>query len=159
MNPRNWIRSLMIAAAFAGMILLDEYLAVYVPAMAARLTLVLGFTFVAGFLWRQYRASLPQSIHTSIEGAHTENITTLDVQAISEITTALEHLRSVRLLLEISNNHGQPLPRAVPLNLELVIKHLDRARERFRSRELVDTSLNQIARMCVDGPQSLATHK
>jgi hypothetical protein len=140
--PNNWKQVLTIACAIAGMELLDEWLAVYIPGIVLRVALLFGLAFIAGSLWQWYPATSEQSARKAIEAGDAERIAVLDMQAISEVTIALEHLRSVRLLLEISDIHRQPLPRAVPLNLELVIKHLDNARQRFGSRELTAASFS-----------------
>lgn len=41
-----------------------------------------------------------------------------------ELSLAAEHVQSIRLLLEISRSHQQPIPGAALRNLELVSKHL-----------------------------------
>jgi hypothetical protein len=41
-----------------------------------------------------------------------------------ELGLAIEHIQSIRVLLDVSSSHKQPVPRAVFVNLELVLKHL-----------------------------------
>jgi hypothetical protein len=47
----------------------------------------------------------------------------------SELNLAIEHIESIRVLLQVSEAHNQPIPAAVPLNLDLVVKHLRRLNE------------------------------
>jgi hypothetical protein len=41
-----------------------------------------------------------------------------------ELDLAIEHIQSIRVLLDVSSSHNQPVPRAVFVNLDLVLKHL-----------------------------------
>jgi hypothetical protein len=41
-----------------------------------------------------------------------------------ELSLAIEHIQSIRVLLDVSASHNQPIPRAVLVNLDLVLKHL-----------------------------------
>jgi hypothetical protein len=42
----------------------------------------------------------------------------------AELALAVEHIQSIRVLLEVSSSHDQPVPRAVLVNLQLVLKSL-----------------------------------
>jgi hypothetical protein len=42
----------------------------------------------------------------------------------SELSLAIEHIQSIRVLLDVSASHNQPIPRAVLVNLDLVLKNL-----------------------------------
>lgn len=42
----------------------------------------------------------------------------------SELYLAIEHIQSIRVLLQVSASYNQPIPTAVPVNLDLVLKHL-----------------------------------
>src|SRR5688572_16504282 len=44
-----------------------------------------------------------------------------------ELALAIEHIESIRVLLEISGDHRQPAPRVALANLDLVLKHLRNA--------------------------------
>jgi hypothetical protein len=118
----------MTAGAFASVIALDAWLAIYISALPARVTLIFSLAHIAYRMWPHHAGS---SAQLKQPGTAVQS-TCEDARMLAKITTALEHLRSVRLLLEISEVHRQRLPRAVPLNVELVIKRLDAARQRFQ---------------------------
>jgi hypothetical protein len=58
---------------------------------------------------------------------------------LREVALAIEHIRSIRILLDISQAHQQPIPRAVPGNLDLVLKHLLKAQEQFSVEPTVES--------------------
>lgn len=153
--PKNWTRCLMSAGALAGVVLLDEWFAGYIPALPARLAIIFGFALGLERLWPRYAAKEDQPEHQSTEFETTEPATFSSTQMLAEISTALEHLRSVGLLLEISESHRQPLPRAVPLNVELVIKHLDKARRQFAVHERLDVPETRGEPVSIHGAQPL----
>lgn len=45
----------------------------------------------------------------------------------ADLALALEHLQSIRVLLQVSAAHRQPVPPAVLINLDLVLKNLRKA--------------------------------
>ena len=51
----------------------------------------------------------------------------VDENLLQEVALAIELIRSIGVLLEISQTHRQPIPPALPHNLALVAKHLDNA--------------------------------
>jgi hypothetical protein len=122
-DAEDFAQSLMISGAFASVIALDAWLAIYISALPARLALIFCLVYIAYRMW-PHRAGSSAQLKQPATAAHS---TCKDARMLAEITTALEHLRSVHLLLEISEAHRQRLPRAVPLNVELVIKRLDAA--------------------------------
>lgn len=144
--PKYWMRWLTAAGVLAATVLLDEWLETYTSALLLRLALIAVLALVAVRFWPK-RAPIPVEPQPPPDQAGPSP----DKQMMAEIATALEHLRSVGLLLEISETHRQPLPRVVPLNLELVIKHLEKARQQFTAREQ-DPVLSQ--RISVESPHT-----
>ena len=55
-----------------------------------------------------------------------------------ELALAIQHLESIGVLLDISDGHQQPVPRAVPANVKLVLKHLRNAARQVHT----DTQMN-----------------
>ena len=51
-----------------------------------------------------------------------------------DLSLAVEHVHSIRWLLEIAQQHQQPIPRAALTNLELVWKHLGEMHRRIEAR-------------------------
>ena len=74
----------------------------------------------------------------------------VDENLLQEVALAIEHIRSIRVLLEISQAHRQPIPPAVPHNLALVAKHLDNAQHQLRA-ERAET-LASISETVAHGP-------
>lgn len=82
---------------------------------------------IAWYLWLAFRRRGASEIGTAPPPA-----AFADEKALlgRELSLASEHLHSIRLLLEISQSHQQPIPTAALRNLELVSKHLLEIRRR-----------------------------
>ena len=154
---KDLTRSLMTAGVVAGGVVLDAWLSIYISALPARVALISAFAYVAGRMWSHWSASSPQLKQPAIQTGAVADSALADARMLAEVTTATEHLRSVRLLIEISEGHRQPLPRAVPVNLDLVIKHLDKARQLFSAGDRPGVATGP--GICVDGQRPLAAHE
>jgi hypothetical protein len=109
-----------------GVILADQWLAMNAPfGIFGRSGLLLGVAVAGTVLLRRFTrgesarlspANQPNELSSEQPRA--------SEQVLRELALAMEHLESIRVLLEISDSHQQPVPRAVPTNLRLVLKHL-----------------------------------
>jgi hypothetical protein len=75
-----------------------------------------------------------------------------------EIALAIEHLESIRVLLEISRGHQQPVPRAVPTNLDLVLKHLRTASKHLHPETPTDVRASALQVVGTSTPEAMPTH-
>jgi hypothetical protein len=60
-----------------------------------------------------------------------ENESILEGSVLREVSLAVEHIQSIRVLLDISRAHRQPIPSAVFGNLDLVCKRLSQVQNRL----------------------------
>jgi hypothetical protein len=126
----------VIAAALASVMIIDQWLAA--PDMyrvGIRIGLVVAIACIGAVLLCRVNLSRHADLLTQVDGAEVPPaVPPASEQLLRDVSLAVEHIESIRILLEISNTHNQPIPRAVPANLNLVLKNLENARTRFSVR-------------------------
>jgi hypothetical protein len=118
MNMANATRLLVTAGSLAGLALVNEWLAESVPLLPFRMPLLLAVAFVAAIWLRPFPAPAPVR---PVQADGGESL-------LAEVDHAIDHLRSAVVVLQVSQAYRQPLPPSMLLTLELVLKHLVRAR-------------------------------
>lgn len=135
---------LFIASALCVVIIADEWLAAHGPAAVyGRIGLIIGVA-AAGAV-HCYRSDLGRCssgplIDNDESQAMSLGSPVRNEELVRDLSLAIEHIESIRVLLEISRAHQQPVPRAIPANLDLVLKNLQKAREQLstqKPRELI----------------------
>jgi hypothetical protein len=116
--PTAW---LLTAIGLAAALAIDDWLS-HTP--YSRLVLIAGAALMISALINRsnQRRQQPDSPPLPTPALPTES-SHLEVPP-SELALAIEHIQSIRVLLDVSASHNQPIPRAVLVNLDLVLKHL-----------------------------------
>ena len=116
--PTAW---LLTAIGLAAVLAIDDWLS---PTVYSRLVLIAAAALMIGALINRsnQRRQLPDSPPLPTPALPTES-SHLEVSP-SELALAIEHIQSIRVLLDVSASHNQPIPHAVLVNLDLVLKHL-----------------------------------
>jgi hypothetical protein len=116
---KSWV---IAAVVLTAALLLDGWLALLpVPVFYGRAALIIGLASVLSW----YRPKFATTGTTAVVERTTTPAANDDL--IREIALAVEHIRSIRVLLHVSQAHEQPVPPAVSRNLALVAKHLEKA--------------------------------
>jgi hypothetical protein len=133
---KSW---LMTAAVICTTLIVNESLASSRPlALYSRVALVIGLATALTWYWRSLSSARMDPEPSAIPRAPHENIPpTMDENLVREVALAIEHIRSIRVLLEISRAHRQPIPPAVPHNLALVAKHLENAQQQLTGEPVI----------------------
>jgi hypothetical protein len=136
-----------------GVIVADQWLALNAPfGICGRLGLVLGVAATGTvLLYRFTRSGLASPSPANEPNALLSDKPRAGEQVPRVLALAIEHLESIRVLLEISDSHQQPLPRAVPTNLNLVLKHL-----RSAGRQLHAETHRDVGAFCPEASESAA---
>jgi hypothetical protein len=126
---RFLLRSSAIAFALASVIVVDEWLASQgAAAVYARITFIVAVAVLGAFQWRRFSRCETRDLSPADKArAMCPDCEPVNQNLVRELALAIEHIQSIRILLEISSTHQQPIPRAVPANLSLVAKHLRKA--------------------------------
>jgi hypothetical protein len=129
---KSW---LILAAVLCTALLVDEWLALsQSPAAFGRAALVIGLATALNWYWPRASSARTDPEPSAMPGVTDGIIPPVgDENLLKEVALAIEHIRSIRALLEISQTHRQPIPLAVPHNLALVAKHLDNAQHQLRA--------------------------
>jgi hypothetical protein len=115
--PKAW---LLTAIGLAAVLAIDDWLS---HTLSSRLVLIAAAALVSGALinWSNQRPQQPDSQPLQTPAFPRES---LHLVFPSELALAIEHLQSIRVLLDVSESYNQAIPRAVLVNLDLVLKHL-----------------------------------
>lgn len=111
---------LLTAAGFFTALLVRDWLGS--AAYLTPVTAAAAATIVAIAWPREQRGEPALSIARRTQGER--GGTTHRQLPSSELKLAVEHIQSILVLLQISADHKQPVPRAVLVNLDLVLKNL-----------------------------------
>jgi hypothetical protein len=125
----SWV---FAAAVLCAALVVDDWAAAsQSTAVYTRIALIVFAASVLTLLGRDSEPDAGSPAAAPVEGSYRKFAPAIIDNHLREIALALDHIRSIRVLLEISQTHRQPIPSAVPRNLELVAKHLDNAQQQL----------------------------
>jgi hypothetical protein len=149
---------LFITGALFTFVVMDDWVAGF-PSIAvwARIALVVGFAAAATCVWAIWglRASTATADPKPSELSASSPQAVVSQDLVRELTLALDHIRSIRVLLEISQTHRQPVPPSVPRNLELVAKYLENAQKPFLLKPVTPVPVERPSVAYADRPVRL----
>jgi hypothetical protein len=126
--PQFLTFSAAIAFALWAVITIDAWLAAQGPAAAyGRIAVVLAVATAGAAQWRRSLRREYCGLNSDESIAVSPGCSPAKEDVLRELLLAIEHIQSIRILLEISHAHRQPVPLAVSANLNLVLKSLRKA--------------------------------
>jgi hypothetical protein len=139
MRERGKFRLLM-ASALCAWIVLDALLAWRGSAALSEMVTLPFATTAALVFWRRSGQKLKPDTNEPSNGVAdlppegpVGNDSMVEGSVLREVSLAIEHIQSIRVLLDISRAHRQPIPSAVFGNLDLVCRRLRQVQNRVES--------------------------
>ena len=129
---RIFWRWLLVGAVLGGVLIVDGWLSGFFARLALVAVAAAALAWWFGKTGPRRDEASPETASPAgpvVSSAAAENL-------LGEVALALDHIRSIRILLEISQTHQQPVPPAVQHNLGLVAKHLESAQKQCTSEPI-----------------------